>query len=63
MPLVALIKTKGNMYIDESSNGASSGFYQAVNWLKLHNHHFKVAVGSVEFTFNSSKLASATKHG
>ena len=47
---------QGWMYVDESSNGATSGFYQAGNWLKLHNRNFKVSVGSVEFSFNPSKL-------
>ncbi|RXJ73678.1 hypothetical protein CS022_08025 [Veronia nyctiphanis] len=44
------------MYVDDVAKGAATGFYQAGNWLKLHNRKFTIGVGSVEFDFNPSKL-------
>ncbi|CAM4127783.1 hypothetical protein [Pseudoalteromonas byunsanensis] len=47
---------QGWMFVDSVANGATSGFYQGGNWLKLHNRNFKMAVGFVEFSFDPSKL-------
>ncbi|KZN48692.1 hypothetical protein [Pseudoalteromonas luteoviolacea] len=47
---------QGWMYVDQVSNGATQGAYQAGNWIKLHNRNFKMSIGELEFSFDPSKL-------
>lgn len=47
---------QGWIYADSAANDATSGFYQAGNWLKLHDKTLGIGVGSVSFSFNPAKL-------
>lgn len=47
---------QGWMQVEKTSQGGGSGFYQAGNWVKLHDRNFKMALGFVEFEFNPAKL-------
>lgn len=47
---------QGWMQVEKVAEGATNGFYQAENWVKLHNRNFKMSVGFIDFSFNPSKL-------
>ncbi|MFT4924463.1 MAG: hypothetical protein ACI8WB_000541, partial [Phenylobacterium sp.] len=47
---------QGWMYVDKVAEDATSGFYQAGNWLKLHDRTMAIGIGSVSFSFNPAKL-------
>lgn len=47
---------QGWMYVDKAEVYGASGFYQAGNWLKLHNRNMEIGIGSISMAFNPSKL-------
>ena len=46
----------GWMNVATTENGATSGSYEAANWLKIHNTRVKIGSGLLSFEFDPAKL-------
>jgi hypothetical protein len=49
-------KQSGWMNVATTKNGATSGSYEAANWLKIHNTTVKIGSGLLSFEFDPAKL-------